>query len=207
MENRNVILILVAIIAVLAILVGFMASQSLAREDSSLAIESKNISPGESLLVRLTDSAGNPISNETVHIKCTDKDGVTVEKDATTNVYGKAKFKIDEVGTYSVECGFGGNSQYASSSVNGNVEVEKATTEVVDQQQTSTVTHSSKYAPNGGIYPEYGPEVDSHGITREYAIANDMHYIEITVDGDRPGEMVTVGGYTRYDPAAGCYHT
>ena len=41
----------------------------------------------------------------------------------------------------------------------------------------------------------------------EYAIEHDMHYIEMTVDGDRPGEYVTVGGYTAYDPAAGCYHT
>jgi hypothetical protein len=202
MENRNVILILVAIIAILAILVGFMASQSFAREDSMLVIENKNISPGDSLLVRLTDSAGNPISNDTIHIKCTDKDGVTVEKDAATNVYGKAKFRIDEVGTYSVECGFGGNSQYASSSVKGNVEVEKATTEVVSQEKTNNFDSVSGLSGDGySYYPESGPAVDSMGMTREEAVAKNWHYIPQTIDGQ------DAGVYVPYDYKANCYHT
>jgi hypothetical protein len=78
---------------------------------------------------------------------------------------------------------------------------ENATTELVSQEQSSTAKHSSKYAPNGGIYPEYGPEVDSYGKTREYAIAHDMHYIELKIDGE------TVGGYTAIDPNTGTYHT
>ena len=207
MENRNIIIILVAIIVVLAFIAGLIFSQSITKEDSTLVIENKNLSVGDSLLVKLTDDNGNPISNEKIHITLTDKDGIKIEEDETTNIYGKVKVKMEEKGTYFVKCGFDGNNQYSPCSVTGNVDVKKATTELVSEEQTSTTTHNSKYAPNGGIYPEYGPEVDSQGITREYAIAHDMHYIEMNVDGDRPGEYITVGGYVSYDPNAGCYHT
>ena len=42
------------------------------------------------------------------------------------------------------------------------------------------------------------PDVDSHGITREYAIEHNMHYIQGS--GDNPG------GYVSYDSINGCYH-
>lgn len=195
---------LCVIIAILV--VGVVVFSQVTKEDTNLAIADKSINVGDSLVVKLTDSNGKAIANQTVNIKLTDKDGTVMNEDLTTNSKGKAKFKMEEKGKYSVECKFDGNGQYASSSTAGKISVKKATTEKVNQEKTSTTTHSSKYAPNGGIYPEYGPEVDSQGITREYAIAHDMHYVEITVDGDRPGEMVTVGGYTKADPNTGYYH-
>ena len=50
------------------------------------------------------------------------------------------------------------------------------------------------------FYPtdSHMPNVDSHGTTREYAIAHNMHYIPAS--GDNPG------GYVAYDPINGCYH-
>ncbi|WP_405305463.1 hypothetical protein [Methanobrevibacter sp.] len=206
MENNRIIIILLCIIIAILV-VGVFVFSEMAKEDSNLSIADKEINVGDSLVVVLTDSSGKPIANQTVNVKLTDKDGTVIDEDITTNSKGKAKFKMEEKGKYSVECKFDGNGQYASSSIADKVSVKKATTEEVSGEQTSTTTHTSKYAPNGGIYPEYGPEVDSHGITREYAIAHDMHYVEITVDGDRPGEMVTVGGYTRADPNTGYYHT
>lgn len=203
-ENRIIIILLCVIIAILV--VGVVVFSQVTKEDTNLAIADKSINVGDSLVVKLTDSNGKAIANQTVNIKLTDKDGTVMNEDLTTNSKGKAKFKMEEKGKYSVECKFDGNGQYASSSTAGKISVKKATTEKVNQEKTSTTTHSSKYAPNGGIYPEYGPEVDSQGITREYAIAHDMHYVEITVDGDRPGEMVTVGGYTKADPNTGYYH-
>ena len=204
-DNRIIIILLCIIIAILV--VGIFVFSQAAKEDSNLSIADKKISVGDSLVVKLTDSNGKAIANQTVNIKLKDKDGTTINEDITTNSKGKAKLKIEKNGKYSAECSFGGNGQYASSSTSGNITVKKATTEEIGGKQTSTATHASKYAPNGGIYPEYGPEVDSQGITREEAIARDMHYIEMKVDGDRPGEYVTVGGYVSYDAKAGCYHT
>lgn len=207
MENKNIIIILIVIIVILAAAVGVMFSQQIAKEKSNLKIADKKINVGDSLVVVLTDSHGNPIENETISIKLTDNDGITIDEKITTNSKGKAKFKMEEKGNYSAECKFEGNDKYAQVSIADNITVKKATTELVSNDQTSTTTHASKYAPDGGIYPEYGPEVDAQGITKEYAIANDMHYLEITVDGDRPGEYVTVGGYTARDSNTGTYHT
>lgn len=201
MENRNIVMILLAVIAILAIVLGVIFFE-MAKEESNLAISDKEINVGDSVVVVLTDSHGTPIANETVSIKLTDNDGTIIDKDITTNSKGKAKFKMKEKGKYSVECKFDGNSQYSSASIVDNVKVEKATTQLVSQEQTSTATHTSKYAPNGGIYPEYGPEVDSYGHTREYAIEHDMHYVEMTLADGR-----TVGGYTAIDSNTGYYHT
>lgn len=207
MDNQKIIIGLLCVIVVILIVGVVVFSPAMAKEDSKLTIVDKKVSLGDSFVVQLTDSVGNPISNETIHVKLTDDDGISVNEDITTNSKGKAKFKMEENGKYYAECHFDGGNGYSSSSAAENLTVKKASTELVDEEQTSTTTHSSKYASDGSIYPEYGPEVDAQGITREYAIANNMHYIEMEVDGDRPGEIVTVGGYTAYDPAAGCYHS
>ena len=186
------------VIAVL--IIGILMMGPLSKEDTNLSIADKKLSVGDSLVVVLTDSSGNPIGDATVKIKLADDDGTLIEEDATTNSKGKAKLEMEEKGKYTVECSFDGDDKYSSSSTAGNITVKKATTKVVDEQQTSTKTHSSKYAPNGGIYPEYGPEVDSFGNTREEAIAKDMHYIETEIDGK------TVGGYVAIDPNNGYYH-
>ena len=203
-DNKIIIILLCVIIAILV--VGVVVFSQVTKEDSNLSIADKKLNVGDSLVVKLTDSEGKTIANQTVKVKLTDEDGTVIDEEITTNAEGSAKFKMEEKGKYSVECKFDGNGQYASSSTAGNISVKKATTKEVGGKQTSSATHTSKYAPNGGIYPEYGPDVDSQGITREYAIAHNMHYVEITVDGDRPGEMVTVGGYTKPDPNTGYYH-
>ena len=199
-NQKTIIAILCIIIAILIVCVAMLSIQML-KEESKLAISDKTIAEGDSIVVVLTDAQGIGLSNATVKIKLTNEEGVTTDKDVTTNSKGKAKLKIEESGKYTVECSFNGDGKYSACSISDSVEVKKATTELVSQEQTSTTTHSSKYAPNGGVYPEYGPEVDSHGITREYAIANDMHYLELTIDGR------TVGGYTAIDPNTGTYHT
>ena len=200
MDNQKIIIALLGVIIALLIVGVVMFSPLMAKEDTNIEFLDQIVNVGDSISVKLIDSKGNPISDETIHIKFTDKDdGVTIDESVTTNSKGKAKFKMEEKGDYNAEFIFDGNDKYSSSSTKGTVNVKKATTQSVSEQQTST--HSSKHAPNGGIYPEYGPEVDSHGITREYAIAHDMHYIEMEIDGR------TVGGYTAVDPNTGTYHT
>ena len=102
MENKNIILILVVIVVILAVAVGVMASQQMAKEKSNLKIADKSINVGDALVVKLTDSNGNPISNETIKIKLIDKKGLTTDKEIKTNSKGQAKFKMTEKGKYSV---------------------------------------------------------------------------------------------------------
>ena len=120
-----------------------MFSPLMAKEKSNLAISDKKLNVGDSLTVRLTDENGKPIANQTVKIRLTDKDGVTIDEDATTNSKGKAKLKVDEKGKYSVECRFDGDGKYASSSTAANLTVKKATTEIVNEDKTSDSVSAS----------------------------------------------------------------
>ena len=218
MENKNIILILLIVIVILAVAMGVIFSQQFAKEQSKLTIAHKNISAGNSLVVELKDNQGKAISDAKIHVKLTGNSGKAIEKDIKTNSKGKAKLTVNNKGNYSVECKFDGNDAYASSSISDNVIVKKATTKVVSEEKTSSSDSSSSSGSDSSsgsglsedgysYYPEYGPDVDSAGVTRERAQAENMHYIEMRVDGDRPGEYVTVGGYVKYDPVAGCYHT
>ena len=202
MENKNIIIILLVIIFILAAAVGVVLSQQMAKEKSNLKIADKSLNVDDALVVKLTDSNGNPISNETIKIKLTDKKGLTTDKEIKTNSKGQAKFKMTEKGKYSVECTFDGNGQYSSISVSGNVSVKEATTKVVNNQKTSNDNSLSGLSEDGySYYPSSGPAVDSMGKTREYAIANNWHYIPQTIDGR------DAGVYVPYDSKAGCYHT
>ena len=201
MDNQKIIMILLCVIVALLV-VGIVMVSSFGKESSNIEFNNESLSVGDSLTVKLTDSKGNPIANETVNIKLKDKeDKITIDKNIATDSSGNAQFKLEETGNYSVELKFNGNGKYSSSSSAGNLNVGKATTESVSQEQTSTTTHTSKYSSDGTIYPEYGPGVDARGITREYAIANNWHYIPQTIDGQ------DAGLYVPYDAAAGCYHT
>lgn len=138
MENKNIILILVAIVVILAVVMGVMFSQQMAKENSNLKITDKKINVGDSLVVVLADSQGNPIADETINIKLTDKDGIIIDEKITTNSKGKAKFKMEETGKYSMECKFDGNDKYKSTSIIDNITVKKATTHVVNEVSESS---------------------------------------------------------------------
>ena len=190
MENKNIIIILIVIIVILAAAVGVMFSQVMAKEKSNLKIADKNLNVGDSLVVKLSDNNGNPISNETIKIKLKDKNGSTTEKEIKTNSKGQAKYKMKEKGNYS------------SSSVSGNVTVKKATTKVVNEDKTSNSNSKSGLSEDGySYYPSSGPAVDSLGYTREYAMAHNWHYIPQTIDGK------DAGVYVPYDSKSGKYHT
>lgn len=167
---------------------------------SPIAVKAILINVGQSFVVLLTDGNGNPIPNQIINIKLTDKNNITMDEDLTTNAKGKAKFKMEEKGKYSFACSFDGNNQYDSSSTAGKITVKKAETKNNNDQSSNTKS-SSGLCSDGSYYPEYGPAVDSKGVTREYAIAHNWHYILLTIDG------VDSGLYVSYDPINRCYHT
>ena len=97
-DNKIIIILLCVIIAIL--LVGVVVFSQVAKEDSNLSIADKKINVGDSLVVKLTDSSGKAIANQTVNVKLTDKDGSVMDEDITTDSKGKAKFKMEENGKY-----------------------------------------------------------------------------------------------------------
>ena len=137
MENNKTVIILLCVIIAILIVGIVMFSPLMAKEKSNLAISDKELNVGDSLTVTLSDDDGVAMANQIVKIRLTDKDGITIDEDITTDSKGKAKLKVDEKGKYSVECKFDGDGKYASSSTAANLTVKKATTEVVNEDKTS----------------------------------------------------------------------
>lgn len=173
MENRKIILILLVIIAVLAVALGAVFLE-ISKQDTKLAISHKTINVGDSLVVVLADEHGNPISNETVKIKITDKNGQAKEKDVKTNSKGKAKLKVEQEGKYSVLATFNGNVNHAASSLSDNIDVEKPSTELVSEDKSSF---------DGNVYNKYSSKIGSYRVVenqQELAViesANGNYYV------------------------------
>ncbi len=203
MDNQKIIIILLCvIIAILA--VGILAfSPLMAKEDSNMAISNKNIYVGDSLVVKLTDSNGNPISNRTVNVKLTDKDGTVRDEDVITNSKGEAKFRMDEKGNYSVECRFGGDDKHSSSATAGNITVKDVKTEVVnnDKSQNSVSQSQNSEKDESRQREEYqitpdGWDPKEHEVSREpldnghERVRYDDGYMRVV---DKDGNIITHG--------------
>ena len=192
MENEKTIIGLLCVIIILLVIGILMFSPWMAKEDSNLAISSKNINAGDSVVVKLTDSHKNPISNQTVNIKLTDKNGKTVDKDVKTNSKGKAKLKVDNEGRYTVKCTFDGAGKYSSASFDGNISVEKAKTKSVDEKKTSSSKSDSGASGGSLSYPKYNPAIGSY---RTVESQQELALIE-TVNGQK--YVLAGDGYYTY---------
>lgn len=206
MENKKAIIIFIAVIAVLGLVVGVVLSSSMNKEASNLAITHKSINAGDSVSAKLSDSNGNPISNQTVNIKLTDKNGKTIDKDIETNSKGRAKLKVDNEGVYTVECKFNGNDKYSSTSVDANISVVKAKTKVVDDKQTSSSKSNVASSGASSDYPKYNPAIGSYRTVKsqqelalietpdgqKYVLAGDGYY---TYGGQDSQGNIKLGSY------------
>lgn len=192
MENKKIIIILIAFIAVLAIVGGVLLSASMNKEDSNLAIVHKRINAGDPVVAKLTDINGNPISNQTISIKLTDKNGKTIDKDVKTNSKGRTKLKVGNEGVYTVECKFNGNDKYSSTSVEANISVVKAKTKLVEDKKTSSSKSSSESDGGSSDYPEYNSAIGSY---RTVETHQELALIE-TVNGQK--YVLAGDGYYTY---------
>ena len=196
MENKNIILILITIIVVLALVAGVMFTQSIhAKEPSKIKITSnKTLNEGDRLSIKLTDLNKTAIPKEVVNITITNSKGkVVVDNVVKTNSKGKANFDLNlKKGKYNVTVTYGGNENYT-----GNNTTQKLT---IKEKIAETQQSVSSASSNGGSYME-GPEVDSLGITKEQAIRME----EVT--GDDVKYDAENGMYLKYDPKRGYYHS
>ena len=193
-NDKIIIILLVVIVAMLAAGIAFLNPFS--KQTCNMEIVSMDsLYVGGQFTVYLSDSQGKPIANEEIAITFTGSNGEIVNKKATTDASGNAVVQLESLpaGTYTVSCSLLENSKYGGNSTSKQITINDV---------TEKSTQSSGLSEDGySYYPEYGPAVDSQGVTREEAIANNMHYISMRIDGE------DVGGYVPYDPKAGCYHT
>ena len=168
MENKNIIIILIAIVIVLAAITGVMFLQSSnAKEPTKIKITSdKEQYEGGELSIKLTDQNKTPISKEIVNITITNKKGkVVVNETVKTNSKGKAKLDLDlKKGKYAVNVTYSGNENYTGNSTTQNLTIKEEVKETVSVSSSSGYTtepvydgHTVSYKDGvRGVYSESG---------------------------------------------------
>ncbi len=199
MNNDKAIIGLLGVIVVMLLIGILLFTPIFSKEDCKLEIVSMDsLNVGDQFTVFLSDAKGNPISNAGISFTFKDSNGAVTTKQATTDASGNAQVALGDlpVGGYSVNCSVLENSKYKESSALKQISINQV------QTASSQTSQSSGLSEDGySYYPQYGPAADTRGVTREHAIANNMHYIPMTIDGQ------DAGTYVPYDAKAGCYHT
>ena len=192
MENKNIIIILVVIIVILAAVIGFMALKPMhAKEPTKIKVTSnKTLTEGQDMSVKLTDLNKTPLSKQKVNITIKDSKGkVVANKTVKTDDKGNAKMDLKlKKGNYDVAVSYGGNENYT-----GNNTTQKLT---IKEKVVEVKSSSGSSGSNGGNYLE-GPEVDSHGVSKQQVMQSG--YSDVKYDSEN-------GIYVKYDPKTGVYH-
>ena len=176
MEDKNIIIILVAVIIILAVAVGVMYFQSMnVSEQNIVKITSDNaLYEGNDLSVELSDLNKTPISDADIDIVIKDKDGdIVVNGMVKTDSKGKAKLNLDlSKGKYDVEAMFNGNDNFTLSNATQKLTIEEVKTETVSSND----------------YPEYSADLGyyrSTGITDgEFAVVELASGRQVVIAGD-----------------------
>ena len=129
MENRNIIIIVVALIAILLVAVGFVfLNPTDAKKPTKIkVISDKEQFEGGELKIKLTDLNKTPLSKEIVNVTITNKKGKVVVDDAVkTNSKGKAKLDLDlKKGKYWVNVTYGGNENYTGNNTTQKLKIKE----------------------------------------------------------------------------------
>ena len=146
MENRSIIIILVAVILVLAAVVGVMIfNNAHAKQGTEIKITSdKEQVEGEELSFKLSEQNGTSVSKEIVNVTIKDKKGkVVVDEIVKTNSKGKAKLDLNlKKGKYKVNVAYGGNENYTGTNATQNLKIKEKATEVAKSQSGSSDSSS-----------------------------------------------------------------
>ena len=200
MENKNIIIILIAIIIVLAAIAGFMFLQSThAKEPTKIKITSdKEQYEGGKLKIQLSDLNKTALSKQKVKIIVKNKKGkVVVNKTVKTNSKGKAKLDLDlKKGKYKVKVVYNGNENYT-----GNNTTQKLTIKEEVKQTVSEETYSSSSGSGG--YDKYSPQYGTY--IKQYTDSNGVQHID-GADGMRESFDPSTGVLTHVDSNGNEYH-
>ncbi|WP_462316045.1 hypothetical protein [Methanobrevibacter sp.] len=181
MENKNIIIILVAIVIVLAVVAGAMFLQSgNAKEPTKVKITSdKEQYESGTLKIKLTDLNKTALSKQKVNIIIKNKKGkVIVDETVKTNSKGKAKLDFDlKKGKYVVNVTYKGNENYTGNNTTQKLKIKEEVTETVSQ----STNDYPKYNSDLGYYRSTGISQDEMGVVelasgRQIVVAGDGYY-------------------------------
>ena len=173
MENRNIIIILVAVIVVLAAILGVMFFQS-NEKSTTMEIKQTNLTVDDNLLsINVIDSKGQALSDVVINLSIEDSDGkVLIDEEAPLNPDEFAGFDFDlEKGKYVVKASFEGDEKHSGCSATYNMDVKKVTPTISEEELIEME------------YPEYSPvfgnyrTVESHDELCLIETSNGDHFV------------------------------
>ncbi len=154
MEHKTIIIILIAIIVVLAAMIGITVLHPFDSKDPTKVkiTSNKTQYEGGELSIKLTDLNGTAISKEIVNVTITNSKGKVVVDDVVkTNSKGKAKLDLDlKKGKYNVNVSYDGNENYTGNNTTQKLTIE----EQVVVAQASSSSGSSSSSSSGDTYVE-----------------------------------------------------
>ena len=172
MNYKIIIGILIAIIIVLVI--GIIAVMPNTQKEQSKieVISNASVYENETFSIRLTDLNNTPISNSSIIVVFKDQNGSIINKSIITDSSGIGNLQLNglSAGNYSVNIIFKGNDKYMNSTLFTNLTIKNIVVSIANS--ASSVSSSSSSPSNNN----YGPDVDSGGITREQAQAYGWSY-------------------------------
>ena len=179
MENKNIIIILVAIIVILVAVLGAMMLSPGNAEATEIKITSdKEQYEGGELSIKLTDLNNTPISKEIVNITITNKNGkVVVDNVVKTDKKGKAKLDLDlKKGKYKVVVAYGGNENYTGNNTTQKLTI-KEEEKVTQTEEVTTGNELDKYRTRSDTIMEVMPSGDVVEMSADESIV-------VSVNGD-----------------------
>ena len=151
MENKNMIMILVAIIVILAVIAGAMfLQQGHAKEPTKIKITSdKEQYEGGKLKVQLTDLNKTALSKQNVNVIVENKKGkAVVNETVKTNSKGNANLDLDlKKGNYEVKVIYKGNENYTGNNTTQKLKIKEEVKETVSE--SSNYDSYNPHDPNG----------------------------------------------------------
>ena len=197
MENKNIIIILLVIIVILlAAVFGMMMLQS---NDNSTSIEIKqtNLTVDDNLFsVNVLDSKGNALSDVMINLSIEDEDGkVIIDEEVPLDPEGLSVFDFDlEKGKYIVKASFDGNEKYSGSSTTYNLDIEKVTPTLSDDElvETEYPEYSSVFGHYKTIESQQELALIETSNGNQYVLAGDGYY---TYGGHDSQGNIQLGSY------------
>lgn len=145
MEDKNIIMVLVVVIVILAAVIGIAILHPFdSKEPSKIKITSnKTLTEGESLSVKLTDLNKTAIPKQNVNITVTNAKGkVVADKVVKTDSKGKAKMDLKlKKGKYNVNVTYGGNENYTGNNTTQKLTIKEEEKVVASQPTSSSDTY------------------------------------------------------------------
>ena len=153
MENKNIIIIMLVIIAILAVVAGAMFLQiTNAKEPTAVKITSnKTLYEGEDVTLKLTNLNKTPLSKEKVKITVKNSKGkVVANKTVKTNDKGNAKLDLDlKKGKYNVTVVYAGNDNFTGSNATQKLTIKEEVKETVSEPSRSNSAGWTETHPGG----------------------------------------------------------